>query len=193
MEWPNGSNIDNATILELRPIRDRLLIMRAAQKTAGENWPAGSVGQVRSLTVNSHLFCAIGAIDAVPACVTFHALNGWFFQRTATGSVRIFKYRDPNGTTLEAEVELPADVWASVVASVTRIGETAETWQQALKFHDHGTHLLGVSKEACQHGTAMDVHCCNCHNGYLFERDHECEPVMPAPAVPAPADAKEKP
>ena len=23
----------------------------------------------------------------------------------------------------------------------------------------------------CQHGTAMDVHCCNCHSGFLFEID----------------------
>jgi hypothetical protein len=29
----------------------------------------------------------------------------------------------------------------------------------------------------CQHGTAMDVHCCNCHSGFIFEKDHECPPV----------------
>lgn len=21
----------------------------------------------------------------------------------------------------------------------------------------------------CQHGTAIDVHCCNCHSGFLFD------------------------
>lgn len=21
----------------------------------------------------------------------------------------------------------------------------------------------------CEHGTAMDVHCCNCHSGFLFD------------------------
>lgn len=26
----------------------------------------------------------------------------------------------------------------------------------------------------CQHGTALDVHCCNCHSGFIFDRDHEC-------------------
>lgn len=26
----------------------------------------------------------------------------------------------------------------------------------------------------CQHGTAMDVHCCNCHSGFIFETDHVC-------------------
>lgn len=33
----------------------------------------------------------------------------------------------------------------------------------------------------CEHGTAMDVHCCNCHSGFIFDRDHEC----PEPAPPA--------
>ena len=21
----------------------------------------------------------------------------------------------------------------------------------------------------CEHGTALDVHCCNCHSGFLFD------------------------
>lgn len=29
----------------------------------------------------------------------------------------------------------------------------------------------------CRHGTAMDVHCCHCHNGFLFDPDHECPPA----------------
>lgn len=28
----------------------------------------------------------------------------------------------------------------------------------------------------CQHGTAMDVHCCHCHSGFIFDPDHECPP-----------------
>ena len=26
----------------------------------------------------------------------------------------------------------------------------------------------------CQHGTAMDVHCCHCHSGFIFDMAHEC-------------------
>ena len=26
----------------------------------------------------------------------------------------------------------------------------------------------------CEHGTAMDVHCCNCHSGFIFDPTHEC-------------------
>lgn len=34
----------------------------------------------------------------------------------------------------------------------------------------------------CEHGTAIDVHCCNCHSGFLFDSDwcvceFEPEPV----------------
>ena len=37
----------------------------------------------------------------------------------------------------------------------------------------------------CQHGTAMDVHCCNCHSGFIFAIDHEC------PAPPTEKGAEE--
>lgn len=33
----------------------------------------------------------------------------------------------------------------------------------------------------CEHGTAMDVHCCNCHSGFLF--DAECVCVFDLPKV----------
>ena len=31
----------------------------------------------------------------------------------------------------------------------------------------------------CQHGTAMDVHCCNCHSGFVFDYRHECPAASP--------------
>jgi len=30
------------------------------------------------------------------------------------------------------------------------------------------------AEAVCQHGTALDVHCCNCHSGFIFDIDHEC-------------------
>lgn len=35
---------------------------------------------------------------------------------------------------------------------------------------------------ACEHGTALDVHCCNCHSGFLFDINScvcEFEPQSP--------------
>lgn len=29
----------------------------------------------------------------------------------------------------------------------------------------------------CEHGTAMDVHCCHCHSGFIFDMNHECPPL----------------
>lgn len=29
--------------------------------------------------------------------------------------------------------------------------------------------LPDVGDMVCEHGTAMDVHCCNCHSGFLFD------------------------
>lgn len=31
-----------------------------------------------------------------------------------------------------------------------------------------------VPDAVCEHGTALDVHCCNCHSGFIFDADHEC-------------------
>ena len=28
-----------------------------------------------------------------------------------------------------------------------------------------------ANNPVCKHGTAMDVHCCNCHYGFLFDAD----------------------
>lgn len=32
-------------------------------------------------------------------------------------------------------------------------------------------HLDANGDWVCEHGTAMDVHCCNCHSGFLFDSD----------------------
>lgn len=32
----------------------------------------------------------------------------------------------------------------------------------------------------CKHGQAMDVHCCNCHSGFIFDLAHECPSSLAA-------------
>jgi hypothetical protein len=34
-------------------------------------------------------------------------------------------------------------------------------------------HTDDVGDVVCEHGTAIDVHCCNCHGGFLFDHK-EC-------------------
>lgn len=38
-------------------------------------------------------------------------------------------------------------------------------------------HQEGTEDVTCEHGTAMDVHCCNCHSGFIFDRHHQCPEV----------------
>jgi hypothetical protein len=44
----------------------------------------------------------------------------------------------------------------------------------------------------CEHGTAMDVHCCNCHSGFLFDVSWcvcEFEPQSPSAREPQSDDS----
>jgi hypothetical protein len=36
---------------------------------------------------------------------------------------------------------------------------------------------MDETEPKCEHGTALDVHCCNCHSGFIFDRHHECPPI----------------
>ena len=82
----------------------------------------------------------------------FHLRNGFFFQRLDDGSVRI-RYAQPvidelgnpapsvGGGYFQAiiaQVTVPENEWASVLASVSAAGETSETWQAARDYHASG-------------------------------------------------------
>jgi hypothetical protein len=41
----------------------------------------------------------------------------------------------------------------------------------------------GTGDMVCEHGTAADVHCCNCHSGFIFDKDHVCPPEDTSPAA----------
>lgn len=64
----------------------------------------------------------------------FHAKGGWYFRREEDGSVRILA-PDSSGAGAHQRVDLDPSTWASVVASVSVSGETAETYRAALDFH----------------------------------------------------------
>ena len=69
----------------------------------------------------------------------FHLRDGLHFQRGEDGSVTIVK---SNGQAFDPEIlwelAVPAEEWASVVASMSVRGETGETWEMALNFHRYG-------------------------------------------------------
>src|SRR3990167_3178605 len=50
---------------------------------------------------------------------------------------------------------------------------TNDATDDAMAMIDPMTIMTMDVKEACEHGTALDVHCCNCHSGFLFT-PNEC-------------------
>jgi hypothetical protein len=62
----------------------------------------------------------------------FHAHSGWFFHRDNSDVVI------SRGDAFEATKEIvrfDGNTWASIVASVSAAGETAETFKAALNLH----------------------------------------------------------
>jgi hypothetical protein len=62
-----------------------------------------------------------------------HTKDGLYFERVGQGDVRIVLEKDQYNKT---EITLPADMWASVVATVSLRGEDATTWREALAQHN---------------------------------------------------------
>ena len=70
----------------------------------------------------------------------FHTKNGLFFHRCANGYVNIIKTRDgkeiaDGATNIITDVTLAPEAWASVVASMSLLGETSDRYRKALDFH----------------------------------------------------------
>ncbi len=85
----------------------------------------------------------------------FHSKDGWFFRRLEDGEdgdVHVIKTRDGREprfasddadehdpdflSNIEAQVIFDKSTWASIVATVSVRGETAKTWEEALRFHN---------------------------------------------------------
>ena len=61
----------------------------------------------------------------------FHFKDGWCFKREADGSVLLRKFADARLDTspVIAEATIDPASWASIVASVSALGETGTTWR----------------------------------------------------------------
>lgn len=68
--------------------------------------------------------------------MSFHLKDGIFFERNSLGLVTltIKESAHVDAPTLRT-VPIPPHEWASVLASVSRDGETGESYQAALDFH----------------------------------------------------------
>jgi hypothetical protein len=66
--------------------------------------------------------------------MAFHWKDGWYFERLENGAVRIF-HNPTCEKPADTDIEIDADSWASIVASVTRSGENATTFGLAQNLH----------------------------------------------------------
>lgn len=79
-----------------------------------------------------------------------------------------------------------ADVPASVALDVIGARSVGAAFAAQIKGKYDGTMVQPARvktpsavtvDQVCEHGTAMDVHCCNCHSGFIFDRGHQCPDV----------------
>jgi hypothetical protein len=95
-------------------------------------WESDDAYRERLAEMQNKLKSAANSISGM-----FHSKDGWFFGRAKDGGVRIVKALQCglDRAVIEEEISIDADSWASIVASVSFCGETAETYKAALDFH----------------------------------------------------------
>jgi len=68
--------------------------------------------------------------------MSYHAKDGWYFLREKDGSVSVVKRNNASpGSYVVAECTFDPDTWASIIASVSRQGETSTRVAEAITFH----------------------------------------------------------
>lgn len=65
--------------------------------------------------------------------MAFHYKDGWYFERIKDGDVRIYHLDASN--LMDKGFVVDAGSWASIVGSVSKLGDTAETYQRAIALH----------------------------------------------------------
>lgn len=132
----------------------------------------------------------------------FHTHDGWYWRRRSDGSVAIIVTESAkDGAPIVREHYLPENEWASVVASVSRDGETHDRWMAARNFHgltrlDAVAALRGLIAALERHhdkylppfapyATAADI------AAYDDWRDNVSEALKAARLAIEPADAQE--
>lgn len=65
----------------------------------------------------------------------FHWKDGWFWWRNADNSVS-FEQCAVDGQIISPTITIDEYSWSSIVASVSKLGETTETYYEALALHN---------------------------------------------------------
>ncbi len=65
--------------------------------------------------------------------MAFHYKDSWFFERIKDGDVRV--YHLDNSGLMDRGILVDPASWASIVASVSKLGDKAEVYQKAITLH----------------------------------------------------------
>lgn len=105
------------------------------------------------LAIADDLEAALAALPEPPArsCVCGHAIERHVEEYDGDGALRNTFCKDCSQCSGFSRSVLPEEGAPQEAASTSRFRQD-----------DKGDW-------ACEHGTASDVHCCNCHNGFLFD------------------------
>lgn len=87
----------------------------------------------------------------------YHWREGLYFSRLASGDVRIHKaINHPNDTMAATDLLIPANEWASIVAAVSKGGETSESYSGTLAFHTGSLPYPSPGRLVPMHGSGPD-------------------------------------
>lgn len=95
--------------------------------------------------------------------MAFHWKHGWYFSRLSDGSVEVrnhgdYNKPDPNHAAGDGRTTLviPPEEWASIVASVSKSGETSESYHGTLAFHTGSIPYPSPGRPVPPHGSGPD-------------------------------------
>lgn len=72
--------------------------------------------------------------------MAYHSRDGLYFERDNYGNVTVRTMDRPAHKKVLFEVTLPPSEWASAVASMSKAGETGESFRAALDYHQADGH-----------------------------------------------------
>ena len=66
----------------------------------------------------------------------FHSEDNLYWDRLKDGVVLITKFKGDQGDEIVFQQAIPANIWASIVCTLSKAGEGSERWYRMMEFHN---------------------------------------------------------
>lgn len=107
-------------------------------------------------------------------------IYGVYWRPSSDALIVTLRVQQPRGTERQVELVLDREHAADLASRILELVPVAAPVVPPAQLQ---THVDDVGDVVCEHGTAVDVHCCNCHSGFIFDDQHTCEPELPDGAI----------